>query len=78
MDNENHTVTVPYASLAIYGGFGTTYCYSHDYHVLTRGFSFNGYAVTKDLEEKLNGRDDYGLMFYTLTGSCRAGATRPS
>lgn len=78
VDNENHTVTVPYASLAIYGGFGTTYCYSHDYHVLTRGFSFNGYAVTKDLEEKLNGRDDYGLMFYTLTGSCRAGATRPS
>lgn len=69
VDNDKRTVEVPYASLAIYGGRGTTYCYSHDYHVLTRGFSFRGYAVTKDIEEKLNGRDDYGLMFYTLTGS---------
>lgn len=71
VDNEARTVTVPYASLAIAGGFGTTYCYSHDYHVLTRGFSLNGYAVTKDVEEKLNGRDDYGLMYYTLTGSAQ-------
>lgn len=69
VDNETHTVTVPYASLAIGGGYGTTYCYSHDYHVLHRGMSFGGYAVTKDVEEKLNGRDNYGLMFYTLTGS---------
>ena len=68
-NNDTLTVHVPYASLAIYGGRGTTYCYSHDYHVLTRGFSFHGYAVTQDVEEKLNGRDNYGLMFYTLTGS---------
>lgn len=70
-DNDTHTVTVPYASLAISGSFGTTYCYSHDYHVLTRGFSLNGYAVTNELEKGLNGRDDYGLMYYTLTGSAQ-------
>lgn len=69
VDNENHTVEVPYASLAVGGSYGTTYCYSHDYHVLTKGFSFNGNAVMNDLDEKLNGKDDYGLMFYTLTGS---------
>lgn len=69
VDNDKHHVEVPYASLAISGGFGTTYCYSHDYHVLTKGFSFNGYAVTSEVEKCLNGRDDYGLMFYTLTGS---------
>ncbi len=71
VDNENKIVTVPYASLAIGGSYGTTYCYSHDYHVLTRGFSFKGYCVARDVEEKLNGRDDYGLMFYTLTGSAQ-------
>jgi hypothetical protein len=70
VDNEARTVEVPYASLAI-AGRQTTYCYSHDYHVLTEGFSFNGNAVTNELEVKLNGRDDYGLMFYTLTGSAQ-------
>jgi hypothetical protein len=33
------------------------------------GVGGGGYAVTKDVEEKLNGRDKYGLMFYTLVGS---------
>ncbi len=69
VDNEAKTVTVPYAALQISGGFGTTYCYAHDYHVLTRGFSFQGNVVINEVETKLNGRDDYGLMFYTLTGS---------
>jgi hypothetical protein len=68
VDNEACTVEVPYASLAI-SGRQTTYCYSHDYHVLRKGMSFKGYAITKDVEEKLNGRDDYGLMFYTFTGT---------
>jgi hypothetical protein len=67
-DNENNTVVVPYAALRI-SGVRVQYCYSHDYHVLQRGFSFNGNAVMEDLEEKLNGKDDYGLMFYTLTGT---------
>jgi hypothetical protein len=71
VDNDKCEVTVPYASLAIPGYRQTTYCYSHDYHVLNEGFSFHGYAVTKEIEEKLNGRDDYGLMFYTLTGSAQ-------
>lgn len=69
VDNDKKTVVVPYASLAIYGGRGTTYCYSLDYQVLKKGFSFKGNVVMGDVESKLNGRDDYGLMFYTLTGS---------
>jgi hypothetical protein len=69
VDNEAKTVEVPYASLCIHGYRQNTYCYSHDYHVLTKGFSFNGNVVMEDLEKGLNGRDDYGLMFYTLTGS---------
>jgi len=68
-DNEAKRVEVPYASLCIYGYRQNTYCYSHTYNVLTKGFSFNGNAVMEDLEKCLNGRDDYGLMFYTLTGS---------
>ena len=68
VDNEKRHVVVPYASLRI-AGQKIQWCYSHDYHVLTRGFSFNGNVVSQDLETKLNGKDDYGLMFYTLTGS---------
>lgn len=68
VDNDNKTVVVPYASLALHGR-QTTYCYSLDYQVLRKGFSFKGNVVMSDVEEKLNGRDDYGLMFYTLTGS---------
>lgn len=69
-DNETKVVTVPYASLAI-PGRQTTYCYALDYHVLTEGFSFAGNTVTQEIEEKLNGRDDYGLCYYTLTGSAQ-------
>jgi hypothetical protein len=68
VDNSKNTVTVPYASLAI-PGRQTTYCYSLDYQVLKKGFSFKGNVVMSDVEKELNGRDDYGLMFYTLTGS---------
>jgi hypothetical protein len=68
VDNDKKTVVVPYASLALHGR-QTTYCYSLDYQVLRKGFSFKGNVVMSDVEEKLNGRDDYGLMFYTLTGS---------
>jgi hypothetical protein len=68
VDNNNKTVIVPYASLAI-AGRQTTYCYSLDYQILKKGFSFKGNVVMNDVESKLNGRDDYGLMFYTLTGS---------
>ena len=67
-DNKKHHVVVPYCSMAVHGRM-TTYCYAHTYNVLSRGMMFDGNVVTKDVEEKLNGKDDYGLMFYTLTGS---------
>jgi len=70
VDNENKIVTVPYASLAI-GGYQTVYCYSLSYNVIKRGFVLNGNTAMFDIEEKLNGRDDYGLMFYTLTGTAQ-------
>ena len=68
VDNENNTVVVPYVSMAI-AGYSTTYCYGLDFNVLDKGFSLKGNAISKSVEKKLNGRDDYGLMFYTLTGS---------
>ncbi len=68
VDNIDATVVVPYASLAI-PGRQTTYCYSHTYNVVDDGFAFNGNTAMSGLEKKLNSRDDYGLMFYTLTGS---------
>jgi hypothetical protein len=67
VDNENCTVVVPYVAMHI-PGYSTTYCYGLDYNLLETGFSFKGNVVTEEVE-KLNGRDNYGLMFYTLTGS---------
>lgn len=68
VDNVKNTVIVPYASLAM-PGRQVTYCYSHTYEVIKDGLSVGGNTATQDLEVKLNGRDDYGLMFFTLTGS---------
>jgi len=68
VDNEKNIITVPYVSMQI-GGYQTTYCYGLDYVILDKGYSFQGNVVTKSVEKELNGRDDYGLMFYTLTGS---------
>jgi len=65
---ETYEVTVPLAHLKIYGR-NTTYCYAHSYVLLRKGTTFDGSTCTKDLEEKLNTVDDYGLMFYTLTGT---------
>lgn len=70
VDNEACTVTVPYASLAI-PGRQTTYCYGLDFMVLEEGLSMKGNVVMDEVEKRLNGRDDYGLMFYTLTGSAQ-------
>lgn len=70
VDNENGTVTVPYVSMRI-GGYQTTYCYGLSYSVLKRGFTYKGNTVIEDVEKKVNGRDDYGLMFYTLTGTAQ-------
>ncbi len=68
INNSLHTVTVPYANIKMYGR-QTTYCYSYEYHVVQRGLTHRGTVATSDIETKLNGRDDYGVMFYTLTGS---------
>lgn len=71
-DNETKTITVPYAGIAI-GGRQTTYCYSSHYYVFQENMidPESNSVITRDLEEKLNGRDDYGLMFYTLDGTAR-------
>jgi hypothetical protein len=52
-------------------GARTQWCYSRFYHLFEEGFTDpeSGGIVTKDYESKLNGRDDYGLMYYTLTGT---------
>jgi hypothetical protein len=69
-DNDTGTIEVPYAAIAI-SGRQTTYCYSQYYFVLEDGFIDyeTQTPVVNELEKKLNGRDDYGLMYYTLTGS---------
>ncbi len=70
VDNEKHIITIPYAALAI-SGVRTTYCYSLNYYVFEEGMidPISDSPVLSDLERKLNNRDDYGLMFYTLTGT---------
>jgi hypothetical protein len=71
VDNDKCEVVVPYVSMRL-SGYNTSYCYGLDYNVLERGMSFMGNSVTRDVEKNLNGRDDYGLMLYTLTGSAQA------
>lgn len=71
-DNEERVLTVPYAAMAI-SGVQTTYCYSLRYYVLEENQidPESGSPIVNELERKLNGRDDYGLMYYTLTGTAR-------
>ena len=69
-DNETRVLTVPYCAMAI-SGVRTTYCYSLDYQVFEESTvdRESGTPIVNELERKLNGRDDYGLMYYTLTGT---------
>jgi len=69
-DNKTCVITVPYVAVCV-SGVRTQWCYSRFYHLFEEGFTdpISGGIVTKDFEPKLNGRDDYGLMFYTLTGT---------
>ena len=69
-DNENRVVTVPYVAVVV-GGVRTQWCYAQQYHLFEQGFSdpISGGIVARDFEPKLNGRDDYGLCFYTLIGT---------
>lgn len=72
VDNEKCIVTVPYVSMAIYGR-QTTYCYSLNYYVFEENNidAESDTPILSDLSYKLNGRDDYGLMYFTLTGTAR-------
>lgn len=69
-DNETNTVTVPFVAVCV-SGVRTQWCYSRFYHVFEEGFidPVSGGVVEADTEVKLNGRDDYGLMYFTLTGT---------
>ena len=69
-DNKTCVITVPYVAVQV-TGVRTQWCYSRFYHLFEEGFTdpISGGIVTRDFEPKLNGRDDYGLMFYTLTGT---------
>ena len=69
-DNTTQIVTVPYVAMVV-SGVRTQWCYARYYHLFEEGMTdpISGGVVTKDFEEKLNGRDDYGLCFYTLTGT---------
>ena len=69
-DNDTGIVTVPYVALCV-SGVRTQWCYAQHYYIFEEGFSdpeTKG-VVLRDLEPKLNGRDDYGLCYYTLTGT---------
>jgi len=69
-DNETRIITVPYVAMAVHG-IRTTYCYSLDYQVFEESTvdRESSTVIVNELEHKLNGRDDYGLMYYTLTGT---------
>jgi hypothetical protein len=71
-DNTTRTISVPYCAMAI-SGVRTTYCYSLDYQVFEEDTidRESGTPIVNELEFRLNGRDDYGLMYFTLTGTSR-------
>ena len=71
-DNLHRTITVPYAALCV-SGVRTTYCYSQDYQVFEEGEidRESNSPILRDFEPKLNGCDDYGLMYYTLSGTAQ-------
>ena len=72
-DNDTRTITVPFVAMAV-SGVRTQWCYSRHYHLFEEGFTDpeSGGVVVNDLEVKLNGRDDYGLCYYTLNGTVTA------
>lgn len=72
-DNDADTITVPYVAVAV-SGIRTQWCYARHYYIFEEGFTDpeSGGIVYKDFEEKLNGRDDYGLCYYDLIGTSTA------
>jgi len=74
VDNETRTVTIPYVAVSV-SGVRTQWCYSRNYYLFEEGFTdpVTGGIVVNDLEKNLNGQgDDYGLCFFTLTGTVTA------
>lgn len=69
-DNETRVVEIPYVAVSV-TGVRTQWCYSRHFYIFEEGFTDpeSDGMVTRDFEPKLNGRDDYGLMYYTLTGT---------
>ena len=72
-DNETRVVTVPYVAVCV-SGVRTQWCYSKHYYVFEEGQidAESGTVIVNEVEKKLNGRDDYGLMYFTLTGTVTA------
>lgn len=72
-DNDARTITVPYVAVCV-TGVRTQWCYARYFHVFEEGMTdpISGGIVLRDLEPALNGRDDYGLCFYTLNGTSTA------
>ena len=72
-DNEAGVIEVPYVAVCV-TGVSSQWCYSRHFYIFEEGFTDpeSGGMVTRDVEPKLNGRDDYGLCYYTLTGTSTA------
>jgi hypothetical protein len=69
-DNDERVVTVPYVAVCV-TGVRTQWCYSDCYYVFEENMidPVSDGVVVNEIEKKLNGRDDYGLMFFTLIGT---------
>ena len=73
-DNDAGTITVPYLAMRV-SGVVNTWMYSDQYFVAEEGAEDPLYTAggvyEGDFSEKLNGRDDYGMMYFTLAGTDR-------
>jgi len=74
VDNENRILHIPYVAVCV-SGVRTQWCYARNYYLFQAGFTDpeTGGIVVNDLERNLNGvGDDYGLCYFTLTGTTTA------
>lgn len=74
VDNDQRILTIPYVAVCV-SGVRTQWCYSMNYYLFEEGFTDpeTGGIVLNDYEANLNGvGDDYGLCYFTLTGTSTA------
>jgi hypothetical protein len=73
VDNDTRTLTIPYVAVAVMG-VRTQWCYAKNFYIFEQGFTDpeTGGIVVNDFEPKLNGKDDYGLCYFTLNGTATA------